>query len=509
MPRALPTNRFVPTVALGGSLILAAALVAAPTYGAHAVNKPSISHLKVAHAARHSLTVSVSGNASRFRVYVGHRIKDVAVAHLSKDAHSAWTRSHEVTVTGLKYSTAPYYYRVVAEAGSRHAYSLTEGPVGLEPAKPTNLTVASQNGAPSLSWDSGSVTGYQVVEATNPQLSDNRQIITMHGVDQQFTPPQLSSGATYYFAVRSRNGTTNSGWSAPVNGALTGQQQAVSAMTYNIREAKYDNEPDGSNHGASWDQRKGPAAALIRSAMPDVIAIEEGASFVDGSSTERQVDSLTSALGSPYRLARTEIPPTEKHYFRTGDYVIYNSDKLATVGQGGHWDTGEANLGPQHSAAYQEFRVISSGARFVFVAFHLVQKNDNPATDDAARQRQATSMIRQAHSAFPDLPIVYGGDTNSALEKKHVIDSARVAARAFKVDDAFDAAQTRHHTKYNSANGYNRKPPAFSDDIDAIFTEPGIGVSSWDELLNLSHGKFVLPIPSDHNPIVAGLTIPY
>jgi hypothetical protein len=179
------------------------------------------------------------------------------------------------------------------------------------------------------------------------------------------------------------------------------------------------------------------------------------------------------------------------------------------VGQGGHWDTGHASLGPQHWAAYQKFRVAGSGAQFVFVAFHLVQKNTDPAADDRARQEQATSMIQQAHSAFPNLPIVYGGDTNSALEPKHVIDSARVAGRAFDIDDSLDAAQSRHHSKYNSANGYNAKPPAFSDDIDAILTEPGVGVRSWNELLNLSHGKFVLPIPSDHNPIVVGVTIPY
>ncbi|HVV77578.1 MAG TPA: hypothetical protein VHC43_16265 [Mycobacteriales bacterium] len=506
MLRARPIHRSITGLAVGAALA-GGAFMASPIYASGAVSTPT--HMKVVATTHHSFTVSVKSNGHRFKLYAAHKIKGVAVANLHSAASSRWTHSHRVTISGLRYSTAPYYYRVLAGSGRHHAYSLTVGPVGLAPSKPTGLAIATVDGALSLTWSSGAATGYQVVQATNSQLTAGRKIYTMRGPDEQLTPYGLAPGTTYYFAVRARNLTSHSGWTSPVSGSPTANQQAVKTLTYNIREAQYDNEPDGSNHGAPWAQRKGPAAALIRTAMPDVMAIEEGASFVDGSTTIRQVDSLTTALGSPYALARTEIPPTEKHYFRTGDYIIYNSDTLKTVGNGDHWDTGEASLGPQHWAAYQEFQVIGSGAKFVFVAFHLVQKNTDPSTDDAARERQATSMIQQAHAKFPNLPIVYGGDTNSALEKKHVIDSARVAARAFHIDDSLDVAQSRHNAKYNSANGYSPKPPAFGDDIDAILAEPGVGVSAWDELLNLSHGKFVPPIPSDHNPVVATVQIPY
>jgi hypothetical protein len=34
-------------------------------------------------------------------------------------------------------------------------------------------------------------------------------------------------------------------------------------------------------------------------------------------------------------------------------------------------------------------------------------------------------------------------------------------------------------------------------------------VTSWSQLLNLSHGEFTGVIPSDHNPVVANLEFPY
>lgn len=505
MLRDLPFRRTA-VIATGAVLASGATLLVAPTDAAFAIGTPK---LKVASVGHTSLTVAVSGTSGRFKLYAAHTIKGVSVVNFGSAASSAWTHSKNVTVSGLKYSTEPYYYRLMAESSGHHAYSSIEGPVGLKPSKPTNLALSMPNGAVSLTWDSGAATGYQIVQASDAQLKVGRKVYTMKGLDRQFTPPALSSGSTYFFAVRARNLSTNSGLTAPVNGTPTASQTAVSVATYNIREAVHDNEPDGSNHGAPWSQRKGPAAALLRSAMPDVIGVQEAASFVDGSTTKRQADSLTQELGDPYKIARTEIPPTEPHYFRTGNNIIYNSNTLKTLGQGDHWDLGHGSLGTQHWAAYQKFQVVGSGAQFVFVSFHLIQKNNNPSTDDVARQEQAASMFQQAHAAFPNLPIVYGGDTNSALEKKHVIDSARVAARVFDIDDALDAAASRHNAKYNSANGYNPKPPAFSDDIDALFIEPGVGVSTWDELLNLSHGRFVTPIPSDHNPLVAGVAIPY
>ncbi len=479
---------------------------------------PSISRVTFTSATHSSLTFTVSGHASKYRVYVAQVHHQLTASNLHNDPHSGWSTSPTVTVTGLSYSTTPWFYRAVAQTGTARAYSAEYGPVGLQPTTPTAIRADNQHGAVTLSWTGGAGTGYIVQRAADPSFSSVLKSYALIGPDQQFTPPDLTFGAAYSYRILAVNNGTRSNPSVVASAnESAASTSTITTMTYNIREASLDGQPDGSNKGAPWDQRKGRAAALIRSASPDVIAVQEGASFVDGSSTERQADSLVSALGSPYKLARTEIPPTEPHYFRTGDYIIYNSTTMHADDPAGtssadvrYWDLGQSSLGKQHWAAYQEFTDRASNSRFLFVAFHLVQVNNNPSADDAARQRQTESLLAQSETfnTGPDLPIVYAGDTNSAVESSHPNDGPRVAMRARLVSDAFDVAASRHHTKFNTGNQYFSKPPASRVYLDAIFAAPGVGVASWDELLKLSHGKFVLPIPSDHNPVVAKVVIP-
>jgi exonuclease III len=70
-------------------------------------------------------------------------------------------------------------------------------------------------------------------------------------------------------------------------------------------------------------------------------------------------------------------------------------------------------------------------------------------------------------------------------------------------------AQTRTNAQYNTANGYQTTPMEDGYRLDYLFVTPGVAVTHWGQLLDLSHGQFVGPIPSDHNPVVADMLIPY
>jgi hypothetical protein len=111
-----------------GIVCLAATLV--PTVSAVGATA-SVSAVKATAATHTSLTFTVSGSASRYRVYVAKVHHKLVAADLSGDPSSGWSKSKTLTVTGLSYSTTPYYFRVLAESGGRHAYSNTFGPVGL------------------------------------------------------------------------------------------------------------------------------------------------------------------------------------------------------------------------------------------------------------------------------------------------------------------------------------------------------------------------------------------
>ena len=77
------------------------------------------------------------------------------------------------------------------------------------------------------------------------------------------------------------------------------------------------------------------------------------------------------------------------------------------------------------------------------------------------------------------------------------------------VADGFEVSQIFANRQYNSANQYYRTPPAHADNVDHIYAEAGVGMRAWSQVLQLSAGKFRGVIPSDHNPVLADLTIPY
>ena len=43
--------------------------------------------------------------------------------------------------------------------------------------------------------------------------------------------------------------------------------------------------------------------------------------------------------------------------------------------------------------------------------------------------------------------------------------------------------------------------------VDHIYAEPGVGIRAWSQVLQLADGMFRGVIPSDHNPVLADLTI--
>jgi endonuclease/exonuclease/phosphatase family metal-dependent hydrolase len=287
--------------------------------------------------------------------------------------------------------------------------------------------------------------------------------------------------------------------------AATGEQ-SVNVMTYDIRDLRSDGTYEGSGVIAPWSKRAPKQAALIRQAHPDVIAIEEGASFVGQSKTERQVDSLRHAIGGSYLVADTEIPPTQPHYFRTGDNIIYNSATFTPVGKGSHFAVGNSKY-----AAYDEFASRATGAKFLFVATHLMVGLGHE--DDLTREAETKTILSKAGGIARrrHIPVIYAGDFNSpdpnvGAGRSTGAGSAMTAAGA---KDAVVVAPKRAHAQYNSDNEDLRKPPRSGLDIDHIFAPAGVEVASAGIVVDLRRGRFVGVIPSDHNPVVARLRYPY
>jgi endonuclease/exonuclease/phosphatase family metal-dependent hydrolase len=106
------------------------------------------------------------------------------------------------------------------------------------------------------------------------------------------------------------------------------------------------------------------------------------------------------------------------------------------------------------------------------------------------------------------VPVVYVGDFNSD-QYRHSVNAPVDVMRRAHVADAFSVAQSRKFGRFNTANNYKRRPPHNRAHIDYVFAPQGVAVHSWRIELRLRHGKFVGTIPSDHNPVVCTLGVPY
>lgn len=457
---------------------------------------------------RSSFTVTAKHAAAhKYRLYASTNHHHMARARIRRAHASKFSKHPTLTVRHLHYTTAPYYFRVEARNGSHRRFSSTIGTVGLEPTMPTNLAVHTGITGTSLTWNSGGATGFQITQATDSAMTQNVRTYTTQNQDHQFSPPDLDFGTPYYFQIQALNALTASPATSTVQAVHLTRQQPLRVMSWNLLEITADGRSEGGNHVASWPKRRAAEVRMIRKASPDVISVQEGGSWVGPVKGPRQVDDLVSALGGEYSLASTEIPPSQKHYFRTGCYILYKSSEYQTVGQGDHW-----GLGDSRWAAYQVLQNKSTGAKLLFVSPHLmVTKNGGT---DAKRTAEAKRMVAQAENfdrqvGIGNLPIVYAGDFNSDPSKRHAYNGPSDYLLSQGYDDSYDVAQSRSHALFDSANGYQTVAPSHGLRLDYIFTRAGIAVKSWWMLLNLVHGRFAGVIPSDHNPIVANLLIPY
>ena len=191
-------------------------------------------------------------------------------------------------------------------------------------------------------------------------------------------------------------------------------------MSYNLLRAQKDGQIESGNKVAPWSQRKLAAAALIRKANPDILTVQEASDWAGAAKGPRMVDDLRSTLGSStWALARTEVPPSEAFYFRTGRYILYKSSVFSAVGEGGHWDARQRSLGgvPDPPAPRAPVR------RSWSLSIHLEYGTYSRAKD-VLRQQQTRVLLGKVRTYLANrpMPVLYLGDFNSHEKSSNVFD---------------------------------------------------------------------------------------
>lgn len=489
------------------ALLATTALVAPAPAGAAIV----ISNVRVEYATPSSFVVTLNslGAGWRYRIYASTNRPQIYYDVMSRAPYkSSYAPQPRIGIGRIPYTTKPVWYRVQAEKGTARRTSDIFS-VGLQPAKPTGVTATSVKGSISITWGGGAASGAQVQHATNSGFTAGVKTYTLTGTGRQLTAIKLRSGTPHWFRVRSRNLSTPSAFTAAIRATPSGRTQDLRVMSYNILTLSSDGGKAPGGTISPWSQRKPVMVRYINSVKPDLIGIQEGASWTGAVRGPRQVDDLLRSLGtSSYGLARTETPPNEPYYFRASSYILYKKATYAPVGAGGHWDIGKMPEGGSRYGAYQVMQHRASGAKVLFISTHLYTPGG--ATGDKLRQQETQTLISKAkaHAAKNGgVPIIYAGDYNS--HELHPLDGPAVAMNSARVADTFWVSPIFANKQYNSANQYYRTPPAFSDNVDHIYASPGVAVRAWSQVLQLKSGKFVGAIPSDHNAVLADLTYGY
>jgi hypothetical protein len=397
-------------------------------------------------------------------------------------------------------------------AGLLLAPGLSSTAQAARPTPPSSLKVLSSGVARYLTWsESTPGTGFVVQQSPTSNFSSSVINYTMRGPGRTLSPYRAVQGRKYYFRVRAVSSGSYSGWSSKVSYTVPNALSAIRVVTYNSMSASADPSHNGGT-AAPWSQRRPKQLSLLSNSGAAVIAIQEGAAciikYTDGTSCYRQIDSLADGLSPKYRLDDTAVT-TQRSQRYLGNYLLYEPSVVATVGGGGNWMIG-ASSNQGQTARYQIFRVIATGAKFLFVNTHLT--TGTSYTGDKIRGTETQEMLNDARNYAANQgvsSIIYVGDFNTYVGEWHVTDISGNKMRAAHVPDGVEVAQSKVRAQYDSPNVLYRCPHKNHGSIDHIYASGGVGVVGWGELLQLSSGCFVGAIPSDHNPIYETVQIPY
>jgi endonuclease/exonuclease/phosphatase family metal-dependent hydrolase len=379
------------------------------------------------------------------------------------------------------------------------------------PPRPGSLAAHGSAGHHWLTWsDTATNIGYVVQQATNSSFSAGLTSYRLRGPGRTLSPYRVRKGTTYYFRVRAASGGHYSGWSNRASFHAGGGFSAIRVLSYNSLSASLDGKKHPGGTSAPFSQRRAGQLDLLTKSAADVIGMQETGSclrFIQGQPCYRQIDSLADGLSPKYTLDNTQTSERRTRY--AANYILYDS-AVEPVGAGGTWYIIPHSTGQYQNAAYQLFQVKATGARFLFLTVHLA--SGSTYSYDKVRGRETATMLDKAKTYAANhnvTSVVYVGDFNSYNGEPRTADITGREMRNAHIADSLEVATSRYRARYDSINGLYRTARYGHGSIDHIYASGGVGVKGWGELLNISAGKFVGTIPSDHNPIYTTLAIPY
>ena len=440
-------------------------------------------------------------------------------------------------------------------------------------ATPAAFSSVSANAGPgpgevTVTWQhSGDdTTHYQLETATSrfspssssslPRVGRNRRLFTVDDTERsltlnasQVTAAGAAGGSGIHLLFRlyalNRTGSSEAIRRYPYLQALLPEPRVSKAAgtdgaqigtlragTFNVRTAQ------ATHDERNWLERRAGVAKVIAAHSPDVLALQElGPGRADGkdgstsSSTAgtRQTLSLLNSLATikatQYKLVRTTSynKPGSTHGTQ-GMRILYNSRTVTPLLScpektgSSTWSASCTIKLPLRSgdsekervmAAYQKFKINSSGAQFFFVSVHLNSRHSSSASTEVSYSRLRATQAQAAVDGIAKLntakvPVIIGGDTNSFQN----LSSGDLVREKFGQIGYTDSASApaRTNLKYGTYNGFEKTQEAsglgIGSRLDGVFTRGAMPLT----YVNVTKATDTAR-PSDHNMVVSNLRL--
>ncbi len=134
------------------------------------------------------------------------------------------------------------------------------------------------------------------------------------------------------------------------------------------------------------------------------------------------------------------------------------------------------------------------------------------------REAQTRKLIRDVALINPNgFPVIYAGDYNSNSSNTQSIypggfDAPHEVFTQAGIPDAFDIAETKINSTWNSANQAVNPPIRHSHHVDHIYLDKSIRVIEFKVIVSVTTSGektvYRTPFATDHNPVRATVLVP-
>lgn len=413
----------------------------------------------------------------------GHADIDKYVVRIGAD-RSLTTHTETVTstttTTTLKDLAASspgidHYFRVDAYRGKEIASSRTSM-FNLEPTPIGKLKVnkVSTTGA-KVTWPKvANVRQYDVEVARDKNFTDGVTAVRTVTADRSFVTDRLAPGKKYFLKIRPVNGTALGVFTAPIAVTTRSPATKFNIGTWNVCSEKC----------SGYAGRARIGAAFFNDNDIDIFGLQE--------SGGQRVGRTTNAIwsGGKQGFVRASGGAEARYIFYRPALFTQVSGGFFPVGDGRH-------------ATWAHMRTKDTKRDFFYVDVHL----ENGHGNNAKRAREMGVLLAQMARLNSDgLPMIYAGDFNSG--KHRSADSPGVSMRAAGMVDSIDVSKSDPvNARINSGHTFATSVLASGAYVDHIFVSKDFDVLAWKQLVRISNGRYIKPIVSDHNALMASVSL--